>query len=77
MITAERKQHLLQRLLAVSDEQVLGDIEALLDKSCPDNILYFSTELQDKIDGALEEMNRGCTVTTAEMERRMSRWSGK
>ena len=74
--TTERRQQLLQRLLVVEDEQVLGDIEAILDKRCPDDVLYFSSELRNKVDNALEQMKQGKTFTTEEMERRMSRWSG-
>ena len=56
MTTGERKQLLFQRLMAVNDERLLEDIEALLNNRCPDNVLYFSSELRDKIDNALEQM---------------------
>lgn len=39
MKTAERKQLLFQRLLAVNDERLLEEIETLLDRRCPDDIL--------------------------------------
>ena len=76
MTTTERKQLLFQRLLAIDDEQLLEDVENLLDKHCPDSILYFSSELRGKVDNAIEQMNQGKVVSTAEMERRMERWSG-
>ena len=47
MTTGERKQILFQRLMAVNDERLLEDIEALLNNLCPDNVLYFSSELRD------------------------------
>ena len=56
MTTGERKQLLFQRLMAVNDERLLEDIEALLNNRCPDDVLYFSSELRDKIDNALEQM---------------------
>lgn len=77
MTTTERKQLLFQRLLAIDDEQLLEDVENLLDKHGQDRILYFSSELRGKVDNAIEQMNQGKVVTTAEMERRMERWSGK
>ena len=71
MTTGERKQLLFQRLMAVNDERLLEDIEALLNNRCPDN------ELRDKIDNALEQMQCKEVVSTEEMEYRLSRWSGK
>ena len=77
MTTVERKQLLFQRLLAVNDESLLEDIETLLDKHCPDDVLYFSSELREKVDNALEQMNRKEVVTTEERKNRLSQWSGK
>ena len=68
MTTGERKQLLFQRLMAVNDERLLEDIEALLNNRCPDNVLYFSSELRDKIDNALEQMQCKEVVSTEEME---------
>ena len=77
MTTGERKQLLFQRLMAVNDERLLEDIEALLNNRCPDNVLYFSSELRDKIDNALEQMQCKEVVSTEEMEYMLSRWSEK
>ena len=74
MTTGERKQLLFQRLMAVNDERLLEDIEALLNNRCPDNVLYFSSELRDKIDNALEQMQCKEVVSTEEMEYRL-RWN--
>lgn len=41
MTTGERKQLLFQRLMAVNDERLLEDIEALLNNRCPDDVLTF------------------------------------
>ena len=64
MTTGERKQLLFQRLMAVNDERLLEDIEALLNNRCPDDVLYFSFELRDKIDNALEQMQCKEVVST-------------
>lgn len=77
MTTTERKQLLLQRLFAVNDEQLLEQIEAFMNKQCPDDVLYFSSELRGKVDNALEQMQQGRSCTTEEMEKRLGRWSGK
>lgn len=77
MKTAERKQLLFQRLLAVNDERLLEEIETLLDRRCPDDILYFSQELKEKVDNALEQMKRGEVITTEEMRNKLSQWSGE
>nr|WP_302829085.1 hypothetical protein [uncultured Bacteroides sp.] len=77
MTTIERKQLLLQRLFAVNDEQQLEAIEAFMNKQCPDGVLYFSSELRDKIDTALNQMQQGQVSTMEEMERRFNQWSGK
>lgn len=77
MTIIERKQLLLQRLFAVNDEQQLEAIEAFMNKQCPDDVLYFSSELRDKIDTALNQMQQGQVSTTEEMERRFNQWSGK
>lgn len=75
MTITERKQILLQRLFAVTDEQQLETIEAFMNKQCPDKVLYFSSELHGKIDAALNQMQHGQVFTTQEMEQRLSRWS--
>ena len=67
MTTGERKQLLFQRLMAVNDERLLEDIEALLNNRCPDDVLYFS----------FEQMQCKEVVSTEEVENRLSRWSGK
>lgn len=77
MKTAERKQLLFQRLLAVNDERLLEEIETLLDRRCPDDILYFSPELKEKVDNVLEQMKRGEVITTEEMRNKLSQWSGE
>ena len=77
MSTGERNHPLFQRLMAVNDERLLEDIEALLNNRCPENVRYLSSELRDKIDNALEQMQCKEVVSTEEMEYRLSRWSGK
>ena len=39
MTTGERKQLLFQRLMAVNDERILDDIEALLNNSSTDDVI--------------------------------------
>ena len=77
MKTAERKQLLFQRLLAVNDERLLEEIETLFYRRCPDDNLYFSPELKEKVDNALEQMKRGEVITTEEMRNKLSQWSGE
>ncbi|MBO4986109.1 MAG: hypothetical protein J6C87_10840 [Bacteroides sp.] len=75
MTAIERKQLLLQRLLAVTDERQLEAIEMFMDKQCPDDVLYFSPELRARIDLSLQQMEEGKVYTTEEMSKRLSRWS--
>lgn len=77
MDTIERKQHLLQRLFLLNDEQKLEALEAFMDRQCPDEVLCFSPELRAKVDEALEEMRQGKVYGMADMEQRLAQWSGK
>lgn len=77
MNTTERKQVLLQRLLAVDDERQLQEIEELMDRQCAGEVLHFSSELRTRIDAALEQVHKGQVCSTAEMEQRLKPWSGK
>lgn len=68
----QRKQDLIERLNAISDESLLDDIEQLLDAREP--ILHFSAELKEKIDCALEQMQNGEVYTEKEMDKFFDKW---
>ena len=68
----QRKQNLIERLNAISDESLLDDIEQLLDAREP--ILHVSAELTEKIDCALEQMRKGEVRTHQEMKQRFAKW---
>lgn len=68
----QRKQNLIERLNAISDESLLDDIEQLLDAREP--ILHFSAELKEKIDCALEQMRKGEVRSHQEMKQRFAKW---
>ncbi|RHR60842.1 hypothetical protein [Parabacteroides sp. AF17-28] len=67
-----KKQNLIERLNAISDESLLDDIEQLLNER--ETVLHFSPELKDKIDKALEQMQNGEVYTDKEMKKRFAKW---
>ncbi|WP_298549255.1 hypothetical protein [uncultured Parabacteroides sp.] len=73
-----RKQNLIERLNEISDESLLDDIEQLLNErekqSNPNDVLYFSPELKERIDRAMEQMRNGEVHTEEEMEKYFDKW---
>lgn len=74
MTLVERKQQLIERLETVFEESIIDEIEQLLNKKQPKDVLYFSSELKGKIDEALEQMRTGKVLTEEEMDKFFEQW---
>ncbi len=67
-----KKQNLIERLNAISDESLLDDIEQLLNER--ETVLHFSPELKGNIDKALEQMRNGEIYSEEEMDKFFDKW---
>lgn len=74
MTLVERKQQLIERLETVFEESIIDEIEQLLNKKQPKDVLYFPSELKGKIDEALEQMRTGKVLTEEEMDKFFEQW---
>lgn len=74
MTLVERKQQLIERLETVFEESIIDEIEQLLNKKQPKDVLHFSSELKGKIDEALEQMRTGKVLTEEEMDKFFEQW---
>lgn len=59
----------------IFDERLIDQIERLIDDQEEANdVLYFSPELNSKIDRALERMKEGRGVSDEDMKKRFAKW---